>query len=308
LVGGRASNPCIIILEDLHWLDEASETFLETFRDAIVGSHALMIVNYRPSYQTPWMHRDGFHLLELNDLDHVQTDEFIASVIGSHADLADVRRHIAERSGGNPFFAEEIIHSLIETQVLIGKPGDYRLGREINDKPLPVTLQAYAVLEAVSAQEQDAEIKPALLRLCAVELLQEQNRPDGRYYFFRHPLIQEVAYSSQLKARRSRLHAFVAPALASYYADRQDEVAGLISFHYEAAGILSRAAEYGRKAAEWIRLRRSSNGKSCTVWSTLRVHPRKTMLCSSFLAPRSHGLDGAKGWAPRMLLPSSRKL
>jgi adenylate cyclase len=280
LVGGRASNPCIIILEDLHWLDEASETFLEAFRDAIVGSHALMIVNYRPSYQTPWMHRDGFHLLELNDLDHVQTDEFIASVIGSHADLADVRRHIAERSGGNPFFAEEIIHSLIETQVLIGKPGDYRLGREINDKPLPVTLQAvigeridrlplfdrtllqmasvigkevpYAVLEAVSAQEQDAEIKPALLRLCAVELLQEQNRPDGRYYFFRHPLIQEVAYSSQLKARRSRLHAFVAPALANYYAERQDEVAGLISFHYEAAGILSRAAEYGRKAAEWI--------------------------------------------------------
>jgi adenylate cyclase len=280
LGGKHASNPYVIILEDLHWLDEASETFLETLLDSIIGSRALLVVNYRPSYQSPWMNRDGFHLLELNDLNRIQMDEFVSSVIGSHPDLADVRNRIAERSGGNPFFAEEIIHSLVENYVLIGKPGDYRLGGEINGNPLPVTLQAvigeridrlppldrtllqmasvigkevpYAVLEAVSTQEQGAEIKPALHRLCAVELLQEQNRPDGRYYSFRHPLIQEVAYSSQLKARRSRLHAFVAPALASYYAERQDEVAGLISFHYEAAGILSKAAEYARKAAEWI--------------------------------------------------------
>ncbi|WP_262031230.1 ATP-binding protein [Microvirga sp. Mcv34] len=280
LVRSRASQPCVIILEDLHWLDEASESFLEILCDAIVGSHALMVVNYRPSYQASWMQRDGIHLLELKDLDRSQIDQFISSVVGSHADLDEIRNRIAERSGGNPFFAEEIIHSLIESEVLMGKPGDYRLGGEIGDNPLPVTLQAvigeridrlspfdrtilqmasvigkevpFAVLEAVSAQELAAEITPALLRLCAVELLQDQDRHDGRYYSFRHPLIQEVAYSSQLKSRRSRLHAYVAPALADYYADRQDEVAGLISFHYEAAGMLSNAAEYARKAAEWI--------------------------------------------------------
>lgn len=280
LVGKRASSPYVIILEDLHWLDEASETFLETLRDSIIGSHALLLVNYRPSYQPAWMNRDGFHLLELSELDSIQMDEIVSSVIGTHPDLADVHNRIVERSGGNPFFAEEIIHSLVDSQVLIGKPGDYRLGREIDDNPLPVTLQAvigeridrlptfdrtllqmasvigkevpYTVLEAVSAQEQGADIKPALRRLCTLELLYEQNRPDGRYYSFRHPLIQEVSYSSQLKARRSRLHAFVAPALASYCAERLDEVAGLISFHYEAAGILSKAAEFARRAAEWI--------------------------------------------------------
>jgi len=280
LVRSRASEPCAIILEDLHWLDEASESFLEVLCDAIIGTHALLVVNYRPSYQAAWTERNGLHLLELKDFDRSQIDQFIASVVGYHADLAEIRRRIAERSGGNPFFAEEIIHSLIESGILIGKPGDYRLGGEIKDNPLPVTLQAvigeridrlspfdrtilqmasvigkevpYAVLEAVSAQELSAEIKPALRRLCAVELLQDQDRPDGRYYAFRHPLIQEVAYSSQLKSRRSRLHSFVAPALADYYAERQDEVAGLISFHYEAAGILSKAAEYARKAAEWI--------------------------------------------------------
>ncbi|MGO4524148.1 adenylate/guanylate cyclase domain-containing protein [Microvirga sp. 2MCAF35] len=280
LVRSRASEPYAIILEDLHWLDEASESFLEVLCNSIAGSHAFLIVNYRPSYQASWMQRDGFHLLELKDFDCSQIDQFISSVVGPQADLAEIRNRIAERSGGNPFFAEEIIHSLIESEVLIGKPGDYRLGGKIGDTPLPVTVQAvigeridrlspfdrtilqmasvigkevpYTVLEAVSAQEMAAEIKPALLRLCAVELLQDQDRPDGRYYSFRHPLIQEVAYSSQLKSRRSRLHAFVAPALASYYAERQDEVAGLISFHYESAGSLSKAAEYARKAAEWI--------------------------------------------------------
>ncbi|WP_114944554.1 ATP-binding protein [Microvirga calopogonii] len=280
LVRSRSSEPCAIILEDLHWLDEASESFLEVLCASIVGSHALMVVNYRPSYQASWMQRDDFHLLELKEFDRSQINQFISSVVGDHADVVEIRDRISERSGGNPFFAEEIIRSLIESGVLIGKPGDYRLGSKIKDNPLPVTLQAvigeridrlspsdrailqmasvigkevpYAVLEAVSAQELAADIKPALLRLCAVELLHDQDRPDGRYYSFRHPLIQEVAYSSQLKSRRSRLHAFVAPALAGYYAERQDEVAGLISFHYEAAGILSKAAEYARKAAEWI--------------------------------------------------------
>ncbi|MPR09595.1 AAA family ATPase [Microvirga tunisiensis] len=84
LVGGHASNPYVIVMEDLHWLDDASETFLETFWDSIVGSYALMIVNYRPTYQAPWTDREGFHLLELKDLDGVQIDEFISSVIGSH--------------------------------------------------------------------------------------------------------------------------------------------------------------------------------------------------------------------------------
>ena len=280
LVGERASRPLVIVFEDLHWLDEASEAFVELLCDAIIGSHVLLVVNFRPSYKAPWMDGDRFHLLELTEFDDSQMEAFVSCVIGSHANLAELRNRIAERSGGNPFFAEEIIHSLVENGLLIGHPGDYRLGGVINDNPLPVTLQAvigeridrlpsfdrmllqiasvigkevpHAVLVAVGMQEQSADVEPALNRLCALELLQVQNRPEGRHYAFRHPLIQEVAYSSQLRSRRSRLHAFVAPALASHYRERQGEFAGLISFHYEAAGILTKAAEYARIAAEWI--------------------------------------------------------
>nr|WP_201833479.1 adenylate/guanylate cyclase domain-containing protein [Microvirga zambiensis] len=280
LMSDRAAHPLVIVFEDLHWLDEASEAFVEALCGAIIGSHVLLVVNFRPSYRASWMDSDRFRLMQLTEFDAGQMEAFVSSVVGSHADLVELRNRIAERSGGNPFFAEEIIHSLVENGLLAGRPGSYRLGGVTKDNPLPVTLQAvigeridrlpsfdrmllqiasvigkevpHAVLVSVGMQEQSAEVEPAINRLCALELLQIQNRPEGRHYVFRHPLIQEVAYSSQLRSRRSRLHAFVAPALASHYRERRGEFAGLISFHYEAAGVLSKAAEYARIAAEWI--------------------------------------------------------
>jgi len=280
LMSDRAAQPLVIMFEDLHWLDDASEAFVEAICESIVRSHVLLVVNFRPSYKASWMEGDRFDLLDLTEFDARQMDAFVSSVIGSHADLSDLRNRIAERSGGNPFFAEEIINSLVENGLLTGRQGDYRLGGVVRDNPLPVTLQAvigeridrlpsfdrmllqiasvigkevpHAVLIDVGAQERSGEVEPAINRLCALELLQVQNRPEGRHYVFRHPLIQEVAYASQLRSRRSRLHAFVAPALAQHYRDRQGEFAGLISFHYEAAGVLSKAAEYAAIAAEWI--------------------------------------------------------
>lgn len=280
LLGERASNPLVLIFEDLHWLDEASEAFLEVLCNAAAGTHIFMLVNFRPSYTAEWMHRTEFDRLDLSDLSSDQMERLVACIVGDHSDLAELRKRIAERSGGNPFFAEEIVHSLVESRVLFGRPGDYHLAREIDDDPLPVTLQAvigeridrllpldrallqmasiigkevpYSVLANVSREEGILEIEPALERLCAVDLLQLQPGYDGRYYMFRHPLIQEVAYSGQLKSRRSSLHALVAPSLAAYFGERQDEIAGLLSFHYEAAGMFPQAAEYARRAAEWI--------------------------------------------------------
>ncbi len=280
LVGDRASTPLLILIEDLHWLDEVSEVFIDAFCHAVSGTHIFMLLNYRPSYKAGWMDRHEFVSLELNELNPDQMEDFVACLVGSHAALAQLRHRIAERSGGNPFFAEEIVHSLLEKGLLSGEQGDYRFSGEIEENPLPVTVQAvigeridrlpsferlilqmasvigkevpHTVLATVSRAEGIFEIEPALERLCSSDLLQMQSNPEERYYAFRHPLIQEVAYSGQLKSRRSRLHALVAPALVTYYGDRQDEVAGLLSFHYEAAEMLPEAAEYARRAAEWI--------------------------------------------------------
>src|SRR5262249_53335310 len=96
------------------------------------------------------------------------------------------------------------------------------------------------------------EIETILEALCDTELLQRQAAPDGRWYAFRHPLIQEVAYAAQLKARRSALHASVADAMQHFYKDRIDEFSGLFAYHYEAAGQLLEAVNYSARAATWV--------------------------------------------------------
>jgi tetratricopeptide (TPR) repeat protein len=96
------------------------------------------------------------------------------------------------------------------------------------------------------------KIDPILTRLCEAELLQEQATIDCRQFSFRHPLMQEVAYATQLKARRSMLHASVAQAMEGFYRERLNEFAGLLAYHYEAASRLGDAANYAARAAMWV--------------------------------------------------------
>jgi adenylate cyclase len=95
-------------------------------------------------------------------------------------------------------------------------------------------------------------IEKGLDGLCHAELILPQPAVGGRRFTFRHPLIQEVAYSAQLKVRRGPLHGAVAVAMEVYYRDQLDEYAGLIAYHYESAGQFLDAASHAARAAQWV--------------------------------------------------------
>ncbi|GLH78554.1 hypothetical protein SSBR45G_34630 [Bradyrhizobium sp. SSBR45G] len=279
MVRDSGKTTSVIILEDLHWLDEASEDFVGTLVDAIRGSRTMIVLTFRPSYAASWM-QCGYHQqISLADLTPTETDDLVRDLIGDRPELNDVRRRVAERSGGNPFFAEELVRSLAENGSIFGDPGDYSLGFIAVESALPTTVQAvigaridrlveadkailqiaavigaefpWDMLERLSSAPA-SEIERSLEALCDAELLQRQAAPDGRWYSFRHPLIQEVAYAAQLKTRRSALHASVADAMQHFYKDRIDEFSGLFAYHYEAAGQLGEAANYAARAATWV--------------------------------------------------------
>ncbi|MCK1379491.1 adenylate/guanylate cyclase domain-containing protein, partial [Bradyrhizobium sp. 24] len=158
------------------------------------------------------------------------TDDLVNELLGPGDELSEVRRRVAERSGGNPFFAEELIRSLVEHLAIVGEQGGYRRGISGVSDVLPPTVQAVigaridrlapgdrdllhtaaiigkefqlAVLQSV-ASVSAAELEATLARLCSGEMLQARSGEDGQGYSFRHPLIQEIAYSTQLRARRS---------------------------------------------------------------------------------------------------------
>jgi class 3 adenylate cyclase/tetratricopeptide (TPR) repeat protein len=297
----------VIIVEDLHWLDEASEEFVAMLVNAAAGTRTMVVLNYRPSYTASWMDRAHFHEVVLADLSPREINALVEELTGGHPELREVDERIAERSGGNPFFAEELVRSLVENTVLVGETGNYRLGMKAHEGTLPGTVQAVigARIDRLSEIEKEilqigaiigkefpklvleqvagiarTEIEAALDHLCNIELLQERLGVDRRLFAFRHPLIQEVAYTMQLKTRRSALHAAVAQAMEVFYRDRLDEFAGLIAHHQEAAGRFLEAAQYETRAAIWVG--KTDSAQALKLWqhvsSLLRTQPHSASI------------------------------
>jgi adenylate cyclase len=276
--GGRV--PALTIIEDIHWLDEGSRAFINALVEAIAQTHVLALLTYRPNYDPPWKASAHVQELRLGELSQQDITALVAESIGNHPPGYRLRRRIVERSGGNPFFAEELVRALADQGSLVGEVGRYLVTDSEPVDTLPTTVQGVigaridrlsegdkmvlqtgatvgrefpvAVLEEVSdlAREQVAD---SLTRLCNLDLLRHAVGADGSmFYAFRHPLIQEVAYAMQLKARRISLHAAAAKAIAHFHKDRLDEYAGLIANHFEAAGDVDATAKYAARSALWI--------------------------------------------------------
>lgn len=279
LVKHSADTVSLILIEDMHWLDEASEEFVAALVQAVAFTRTMVVLNYRSSYRSPWAGFDNFQELEIGELTAADTDAIVRELISHRREFQDISQLIARRSGGNPFFAEELVRSLAERGVLSGDPGHSNNGLDSVERALPATVQAVigaridrlseseksvlqmcaiigkevplAILERVAGALR-GQIGRALDALCHAELIQPQPAAGGRRFSFRHPLIQEVAYGTQLKAKRAAIHASVGSAMEHVYADQLDEFSALISHHYEVAGQPMVAAEYSGRAAQWL--------------------------------------------------------
>jgi adenylate cyclase len=131
------------------------------------------------------------------------------------------------------------------------------------------------------------QIEKGLNGLCQAGLILPQPAKGGRRFAFRHPLIQEVAYTTQLKVRRGVVHSAVAVAMEAYYSEQLDEYAGLISYHFEAAGKFFEAALYASRAARWVGS--TDSAQAIKHWRKVRV-----LLLDQ---PRSPQVDGLRALA-----------
>ena len=295
IVKAAWSQTSVIIIEDLHWLDEASQDFLETWMAAVEGTKVLMVLTFRSEWSLssrPASYRE----LDLRELGLGEVGQVIYDLIGDGPGLDRVVAHVAERSDGNPFFAEELILSLAQSGVLQGERGRYRLAPSGWQNPaLPTTVEAvigaridllpdaekallqtaaiigkefpFEVVRAVTGLS-DAAARPLLRRLRAAELIQPRQTAMGESFAFRHPLIQEVAYAMQLRSTRTGLHAAVAKAMDAQEWGRRDEFAGLVAHHYEAAGDMVAAAMHLQRSARWVG--RTNSGRALADWKKIR--------------------------------------
>ena len=132
----------VVLVEDLHWIDAASEEFVEAFADAVVGTTVLLVVNFRPGFTAPLMQRSHYRQVNMLPLTSGDAQLLLRDCCGNDASLALVGRNIVERAQGNPFFLEELVSALAERGDFEGERGAYQLKGGIDAIPLPMTVQA----------------------------------------------------------------------------------------------------------------------------------------------------------------------
>src|SRR5713101_3440739 len=106
------NQPLIVIFEDLHWIDEQTQEFLNLLADSIGIVRILLLVNYRPEYSHQWSSKTYYMQLRLDPLNRESAGELLSALIGDAAELAPLKRRIVETTEGNPFFIEEMVQGL----------------------------------------------------------------------------------------------------------------------------------------------------------------------------------------------------
>src|SRR5262244_2777764 len=289
----------VILLEDLHWFDGASNAYLETAVESVPATRHLLLVTFRPEYQASWMQRTYYQQLTLRPLDAEAIRALLRDQLGDDPSVAALPEIIDAHTKGNPFFIEEVLQSLVEGGQLTGGRGAYRLATRIDTLQVPVSVQAVLssridrlaerekqvlqtaavigktfgeallgrVMASVTAIDEPA-LGAALSALTAAEFLYEAALYPQLEYSFKHPLTHEVAQRSQLRERSVRVHAAVAHALEQAEGNL-DEHAAKIAQHWDEAGVATNAARWHRRAAKWAGL--SDPRESLRHWRRVRT-------------------------------------
>ena len=271
------AQPLLLLVEDLHWIDSETQALLDSLVDSLPTARILLLVSYRPEYQHAWGGRTYYTQLRLDPLPASSAEVLLRTLLGEAAALPPLVRLLIERTEGNPFFLEETVRSLLETGVIAGERGAYRLAKPAAGIQMPSTVQAVLaaridrlppdekqllqsaavigkdvpllLLEAIT-EDPDDVLRLWLSHLQAAEFLYETSFFPEPEYTFRHALTLEVAYQSLLRDRRRALHERVLDALERLYAERVTEKLELLAHHAVRGEVWDRAARYLYQAGE----------------------------------------------------------
>jgi class 3 adenylate cyclase/tetratricopeptide (TPR) repeat protein len=274
-----AERPSVLVIDDLHWADSASVELLLHLLPAIETNPLVILCAFRPdrgapSYQlkqaadADYPHR--YSEINLRPLTEDESDELVNRLLAI-ADLPDsLRRRIWERSGGNPFYVEEVVRTLIENGAVVAEDRtedgqQRRYWRAVSERAvldIPENLQGLLISRIDRLEEETRHV----LQLASVigrsfyhrvlaeigrmedlsldmvdqqvgflvrlEMIQEAARVPDIEYRFRNPMTQEVAYQTILLKRRREFHRRVGAALEALFPDRLGEMATRLAYHY----------------------------------------------------------------------------
>jgi predicted ATPase len=260
LEGLSREQPVLMVFEDAHWIDPTSRELLDLTVDRVRSLPVLLIVTFRSEFQPPWIGQPQVTILAVNRLDRRDRTALIEQIPGSTALSGELIGQIADRADGVPLFIEELTKSVLESGVpAVGIPTTLHASLLARlDRLASVRLVAqmgaaigrefpYQLLRVVSRLPDD-ELRSALGRLVASELVFQRGTPPDAVYAFKHALVQDAAHSSLLRATRQQLHAQIAEALETLSPELIDSQPELFAQHYAEAGLAEKSAACWSKA------------------------------------------------------------
>jgi DNA-binding NtrC family response regulator/tetratricopeptide (TPR) repeat protein len=263
--------PTLLVAENLHWIDGETQALLDSLVEGLPTARLLLLVTFRPEYHHGWTSKTYYTQLRLDPLPPEPAQELLNSLLGDDVSLVPLMQSLLQRTEGNPFFLEESVQTLVETHVLVGARGAYRLAKPLQNVQVPATVQAVlvarmdrlppqekrllqtaavigmevpcALMQAV-AELPEAELHHDLAHLQATELLYEASLFPDLAFTFKHALTHEVAYGSLLQERRRALHARIVEAIEQLYADHLTEQPERLAQHAFRGEVWDKAVAY----------------------------------------------------------------
>ena len=267
--------PLLLVFEDLHWIDHETQALLDALVESLRTARVLLLVNYRPEYRHQWGDKSYYTQIRVGPLTPDSAEELLDALLGGEPALRSITQLLLQRTGGNPFFVEESVRTLVETGVLQGARGAYRFVKPLGEVEVPATVQAmlaaridrlpaedkhllqvasvigmdvrFALLLEIAGLSAD-ELRSALNHLQTAEFVYEASLYPDLEYTFKHALTHEVAYGSLLHQRRRTLHIQILEAIKRMSADRISEPVERLAHHALRGEVWDQAVEYLRRA------------------------------------------------------------
>ncbi|MFN2189161.1 MAG: ATP-binding protein, partial [Candidatus Promineifilaceae bacterium] len=292
LKGKFSEQPSVVVFDDMHWSDAASIELIThllplTGEIGLVIMCAMRVERRAPAWQIKMVSDDQYHHryteLTLRPLSEAESDELVNRLLAV-AEIPDsLRASILEKSDGNPFFIEEVVRTLIETDVVVPEDREvdgatvryWKATSDGTELSIPDTLQSllasrmdrleeatratlqlasvigrHFYLRVLRAVDDDSpELDKQVSTLMRLDMIRESARVPEVEYSFRNPMAQEAVYKTILLKRRREFHKRVGQALEELYPNRLENFYGLLAHHFTLAGESQKAIDYCRRAS-----------------------------------------------------------
>ena len=269
------TQPVMLIVEDLHWVDPTTLEYLTMLVDAVNTAPIMAVFTCRPDFSSPWNGHSNVTAIDVNRLPSDAAVE-LANQVARKPLPTQVISEVVAKTDGVPLFIEELTKMVLESGLLEERESRYALNGPLPPLAIPNTLQdslmarldrlapvkglaqlgavlgrefSYSLLQAVSQLDDDA-LRHGLDQLVAAEFFYQQGAPPEATYRFKHALVQESAYHSLLKSVRQQHHQRTADVLASRFPETVESRPELLAHHYTEAGLTEQAIPYWQVAAQ----------------------------------------------------------